>query len=82
MNPEQVEAQVAQEIQQYLNQIAFELEEAASGARGAAEAIPDRVVSWQQAQKMYTRFQQASYLVNQLQKTIDDAVRPTSSNPQ
>ena len=68
------EREVVNDVRQFLVQIALELEESAAGAAAAAGALPDRAAAWPQVQRMYTRLQQANYLVERVQKTVSQAI--------
>ena len=65
------EAERFQQGRQLLRQVELELMDAAAGARGAADALPDRrEAAWPELQKMYTRFQEAEHLIAQLKKLV------------
>jgi len=68
--------QVIDQIQQYLTQIALELEEAAAGARTAAGCLHDRAAAWVQVQQLFARLGQANHLIKSFQSAIDDATQP------
>jgi len=68
------ESEVVNDVRQFLVQIALELEESAAGAKAAAGALPDRAAAWPQVQRMYSRLQQANYLVERVQATVKLAV--------
>ena len=64
------ETEIFQQGKELLRQVALELTDAAAGARGAADALPDRQQSWAELQKMYTRFQEAEHLIAKLKLLV------------
>jgi hypothetical protein len=68
--PAMTEAEVIQHGKELLRQVELELQDAAAGARSAADALPNREQSWSALQKMYTRFQEAEHLIGQLKKLV------------
>ncbi len=73
MDPKE-ESKVINKTKEYLLQIALELEAAAAGARGAAEAIPDREKGMRHVQQLYSRLKEATYLLDRFKSTIDEAI--------
>jgi hypothetical protein len=68
------EEKVLDDVRRLFIQIALELEASAAGAKAAAIALPDREAAWPQVQQMYTRFQEAAFLVERIQKVVDEAM--------
>ena len=69
------EQEVRQQARQFLVQIALELEASAAGAKGAAEALPDSKLAQSYIQQLYSRLNEATYLLDRFKSTIDDAVK-------
>jgi hypothetical protein len=61
-------------VREYLLQIALELEASAAGARSAAETIPNRDLAMTHVQQLYSRLQEATFLLERLKQTIDNAL--------
>jgi hypothetical protein len=68
------EREMQSQVRQYLLQIALELEASAAGARRAAEAIPNRDLAMLHVQQLYSRLNEATFLLNRFKKSIDDAL--------
>lgn len=73
MDPKR-EQEVLSQVRQYLLQIALELEASAAGARSAAKAIPDRELAMPHVQQLYSRLQEATFLMEKFKRAIDDAI--------
>lgn len=69
------EQEVLSQVCQYLLQIALELEASALAARKAAELIPKRDGSaMPHVHQLYSRLNEATFLLNRFKSTIDDAI--------
>ncbi len=78
---EERDQQTLAEVRRYLTQIALELEAAAQGAREAARLLPDPRESWPQVHQMYARLEQATGLVTQFQRRINEVVQDGAKIP-
>jgi len=68
------EQEVRAQVRQYLLQISLELEASAAAAKAAAEAIPNRQMALPYMQQLYSRLNEATYLLDRFKNTIDDAL--------
>ena len=69
------ERQVIDQTRQCLIQIALELEEAAAGAKHAAECLDDRDAAWAQVHQMFARLGQADHLIKRFRGVIEEATK-------
>jgi cell fate (sporulation/competence/biofilm development) regulator YmcA (YheA/YmcA/DUF963 family) len=69
------EKELLDKVRQYLMQVALELEKASLGAKAAAQSLPEREKVWPHVQQMYTRLNEANFLLERFKSTIDEAVK-------
>ncbi|MFW5879134.1 MAG: hypothetical protein ACOCVR_04865 [Myxococcota bacterium] len=66
-------------LREILLKMAYELEAAALAARGAALALEDRQTALRDINQLYTRLQEADYLLSRFKSTVDETVAKASA---